>query len=211
MVDAIEMATLDSYTVHPYRYSNVALGDVDVDGGPEIVFLAEVYQAVQEIEDTGEDSAIPEPDSGVDTSEPEQPVEPSDNPISPPPPNPNGQGTGNGPAGPNGDGDCTCEPPVECRVVAMNPMMQIEWIGGEVEEGCGGHTPFLTDLTGDGTVEVIVGAMVMDGRQERSWRLVKVIRDAMKSTLRLDFILWLLTWMVMVTKKYWQVGRSMTL
>ena len=48
-------------------------------------------------------------------------------------------------------------------MVAMNPMMQIEWIGGVIEEGCGGHAPFLTDLTGDGTVEVIVGAMVMDG------------------------------------------------
>lgn len=161
MVDAIEMATLDNYTIHPYRYSNVALGDVDVDGGPEIVFLAEVYQTIQEIEDTGEDTAVPEPDSGVDSADPEEPIEPSDNPISPPPPSPNGQGTGNGPAGPNGNGGCG--PPVECRVVAMNPMMQVEWIGGVIEEGCGGHAPFLTDLTGDGTVEVIVGAMVMDG------------------------------------------------
>lgn len=161
MVDAIEMATLDNYTIHPYRYSNVALGDVDVDGGPEIVFLAEVYQTIQEIEDTGEDTAVPEPDSGVDSAEPEEPVEPSDNPISPPPPSPNGQGTGNGPAGPNDNGGCG--PPVECRVVAMNPMMQVEWIGGVIAEGCGGHAPFLTDLTGDGTVEVIVGAMVMDG------------------------------------------------
>lgn len=165
MVDAIEMATLDNYTVHPYRYSNVALGDVDVDGGPEIIFLAEVYQTIQEIEDTAEDTSVPEPDSGVDTSEPEQPVEPSDNPIVPPPPNPNGQGpgnqNGNGPGGQNDD--CTCGPPVECRVVAMNPMMQIEWIGGVIDEGCGGHAPFLTDLTGDGTVEVIVGAMVVDG------------------------------------------------
>jgi hypothetical protein len=174
MIDAIEMATLDNYTVHPYRYSNVALGDVDVDGAPEIVFLAEVYQTIEEIIDTGVDSAVPEPDSGVDSAEPGQPAEPSDNPISPPPPtappNNGGQGgsgqggSGQGAGGPGGPGgDCTCGPPVECRVVAMNPMMQIEWVGGVVEEGCGGHAPFLTDLTGDGTVEVIVGAMVLDG------------------------------------------------
>ena len=166
MVDAIEMATLDNYTIHPYRYSNVALGDVDVDGGPEIVFLAEVYETMPEIPDTA-DTAAPLPDtSEPDSGGPNQPAEPSDNPIVPPPPTVTtfstggGQGAGNGPGGPE---DCTCPPPVECRVVAMNPMMQIEWVGGVVEEGCGGHAPFLTDLTGDGTVEVIVGAMVMDG------------------------------------------------
>ncbi len=170
MIDAIEMATLDNYTVHPYRYSNVALGDVDVDGAPEIVFLAEVYETIEEIVDTGVDTSepLPEPAEPADDSGGgEEPVEPSDNPIAPPPPNQNpsgagqgGQGTGGGPGGP---GDCTCGPPVECRVVAMNPMMQIEWVGGVVEEGCGGHAPFLTDLTGDGTVEVLVGAMVLDG------------------------------------------------
>ena len=151
--------------------------------------MAEVYQVVQEIEDTGEDSAIPEPDSGVDTSEPEQPVEPSDNPISPPPPSPNGQGTGNGPTGSNGDGDCTCDPPVECRVVAMNPMMQIEWIGGVVEEGCGGHAPFLTDLTGDGTVEVIVGAMVMDGATGEILALGEGDKGRNEAYAEIDFIL----------------------
>ncbi len=161
MVDAIEMATLDNYTVHPYRYSNVALGDVDVDGGPEIIFLAEVYQTIEEVIDTGADSALPDTADTSEEAEPGQPAEPSDNPISPPPPeqlNPTGPGPG-----PGGPGDCTCGPPVECRVVAMNPQMQIEWVGGVVEEGCGGHAPFLTDLTGDGTVEVLVGAMVLDG------------------------------------------------
>ena len=102
MVDAIEMATLDNYTVHPYRYSNVALGDVDVDGGPEIIFLAEVYQTIQEIEDTA-DTSIPEPDTGSDSAEPNQPAEPSDNPIVPPPPNPNGQGPGNQNGNQNGN------------------------------------------------------------------------------------------------------------
>ena len=159
LVDAIEMATLDNYTVHPYRYSNVALGDVDTDGEPEIVFLAEVYETVEEEEDTGVDTSepLPEPaEPSDDSGEEGGPVEPSDNPISPPPPNPGG------PNGPNGPGEGG-PPPVECRVVAMNPMMQIEWVGGVIQEGCGGHAPFLTDLTGDGTVEVLVGAMVLDG------------------------------------------------
>ena len=68
MIDAIEIATLDNYTVHPYRYSNVAIGDVDGDGEPEILYVAETYETIEE-DDTGVDSAVPipepaNPDSG---------------------------------------------------------------------------------------------------------------------------------------------------
>ena len=145
MIDAIEIAQFENYTIHPYRYSNVALGDVDSDGAPEIVFVAEV---IADMIDQGEDSAVvlPEPTSEDTSAAPT--AEPADNPIVPTPPN-----------GPNGQNPSH----VSCRVVAMNPNMEIEWVAEESLEGCGGHAPFLTDLTGDGTVEVLLGAMLLNG------------------------------------------------
>ena len=88
-------------------------------------------------EDTSEDSG------GPNGGEPG--AEPSDNPIRPPPPNP------------------TLDVFVSCRVVSMNPQMEVEWIGAVIEEGCGGHAPAIADLNGDGSPEVILGPYIMNG------------------------------------------------
>ena len=147
MVDAIESASFEEYTIHPYRYSNVAIGDIDNDSQPEIVFVAETYQIEQEIGDTADwNSPEPTSDSAEEVDDPE---ELNDNPISPPPPS-----TGGNP---------TNEPLIRCRLVAMNPLMEIEWMGPVIEESCGGHAPFLTDLTGNGNVEVLLGRTIVDG------------------------------------------------
>ncbi|MDP2315810.1 MAG: hypothetical protein Q8P41_23135 [Pseudomonadota bacterium] len=135
----------ESYQVFPYRYSNAALGDIDGDGVPEIVVVATVVGGPP-VEGGGDDTAPPE-DTGVppegDTGIVVRPGLPDGAPPPAPPP-PEAE------AGP-------------CRVAAYAPDGTLRWLAEEPALPCGGHAPALADLEGDGTVEVIVGATVLDG------------------------------------------------
>ena len=53
----------DSADYHPYQYSNLALGDVDADGYPDIVFIAE-FISNEQPSDSGEDRKPDTADSG---------------------------------------------------------------------------------------------------------------------------------------------------
>ncbi|MEC7949124.1 MAG: VCBS repeat-containing protein [Myxococcota bacterium] len=57
---------LDDIQIHPYRYTNVALGDIDHDGSPEMVLMSSVIRGA--------------------LGEPSEPVEDTDSPVGPPPP-----------------------------------------------------------------------------------------------------------------------------
>ena len=151
--DGTELLTVyqsdfDGLQVSPYRYTNVALGDVDVDGQPEIVLVAQVTGSGGG-DDGGDDGGGPPdtapPDSGAppDTAPPDEPVD-TDNPIDPEPPNEIG-----------GDGVCT--------LAAFSPDGTVEWVATELSIDCGGHAPAIADLEGDGTVEVIVGPHIVEG------------------------------------------------
>jgi hypothetical protein len=138
---------LGNAQIYPYRYSNVALGDIDNDGEAEIVFIAEVIGGTEIIiEDSGGgNQPAPEP-----TTEPSQePSQPEDNPIRPPPPNSPGAGPGN--------------QDVLCSVAAINADLQIEWYSPPLETNCGGHALSIADLEGDGEVEIIIGNVIIRG------------------------------------------------
>ena len=127
-IKSVNRADYNQTQVYAYRYANVALGDVDSDGLPDIVTLAEVVggsppeepvEPAQEPGDTGVPvplpSTPPEPSSGenpCDEPSGEASEEP-DNPILPPPP-PNTTDTSsnnnNNPGGGGGGGDTSCEP-----------------------------------------------------------------------------------------------------
>ena len=82
--------------VYAYRYGNVALGDIDNDGLPDIVTLADVVAGGPPPPpedtappDTGEPPPAPSqpaPNEECNEEEEEEIPEPSDNPILPPPP-----------------------------------------------------------------------------------------------------------------------------
>lgn len=129
------VAMYGDYQVFPYRYGNVALGDVDGDGRAEIVTIVTVVGGPPG--DPG--------DEVVDTAEPDEPREDTGIVVRPPPPSPTPSG------GP-------------CRVAAYSPDGEVRWLGDE-EAGlpCGGHAPALADLDGDGAVEVIVGPVILVG------------------------------------------------
>ncbi|MEC8425437.1 MAG: VCBS repeat-containing protein, partial [Myxococcota bacterium] len=149
MLRADYVTDSSAYQVYPYRYSNVALGDIDSDGQPEIVFIAQVLE--DSSPDTGEiildtgppDTAPPsEPgDSGGagDTGEEAFPIDP----VLPDPETPDGSSI--------------------CQVVAIDPSGAVEWIAHDLLLTCGGHAPALGDLEGDGAVEVIVGDAAISG------------------------------------------------
>jgi hypothetical protein len=126
--------------VFPYRYSNAALGDVDGDGSPDIVTIAEVVGG-----DPGD------PDGGGDDTGP-----PS-----------KGGGGGNG--GGSDTGVIIRPPPPSsaaamCTVAAFTHTGAVLWVASDTSFPCASHSPAVADLEGDGAVEVIVGAMVFDGR-----------------------------------------------
>jgi hypothetical protein len=114
----------------PYRYAGVALGDVTLDGTPDIVTLMERVAG-----------APPEgdPDEGPPPDDPDHPVGP------PPPPTP-------------GDGP----PMLPCHLVALDVDGTVHWVSS-VPIDCGGHTPAIADLEGDGDVEIVVGPAIYDG------------------------------------------------
>jgi hypothetical protein len=75
-----------------------------------------------------------------DGSPPDDP----DHPVGPPPP-------------PSEGG-----PPIMCHPAAIQVDGTIVWVATEWIE-CGGHTPALADLEGDGDIEVVIGAHIFDG------------------------------------------------
>ncbi len=126
----------DGSSAYPYRYSGTALGDIDADGEPEIVLIAEVVSGEMPNEPPlGDDTAVetggpPTTDTGLWKSPVgRQPTEPD-----------------------------------TCLVLAITPYGEIEWTGGrEMALPCGGHAPVIADLDADGAPEVVVGPLMLDG------------------------------------------------
>ena len=50
-----------------------------------------------------------------------------------------------------------------CYPAAFDISGELEWISLEAVFDCGGHTPVLADLEGDGDVEVVVGSTIVEG------------------------------------------------
>ncbi len=136
-----------SYQVYPYRYSNVALGDVDDDGEAELVVIVQVFEGPG-----GEDGG-----SGMDTQVPDTAV------------------PGGSDGGGTETGGSTTQPPIfpdlppppegedACFVAAFAPDLSIDWLALDAGISCGGHAPALADLEADGSPEVIVGSYILDG------------------------------------------------
>jgi hypothetical protein len=152
----------ENQQVYPYRYSNVALGDVDGDGEPEIVFVAHVVAGENNSgdneSDTGgeydgpldSDVSPDDEETGVIIDEPGDGEDESDDSIRPPPPS-EGSGSGSNLNGEN------------CLVAAFSTDLEVEWITSDVNLACGGHAPALADLDNNGTVEVVLGPYVFNG------------------------------------------------
>ena len=75
----------------------------------------------------------------------DDPPAPEDHPISPPPP--------------TGD----MEPDVTCHIAAFEVDGTFKWMYRDSFIDCGGHAIALADLEGDGTVEVILGKVIVNG------------------------------------------------
>ena len=130
----IQQGETSEYQVFPYRYGTVALGDVDVDGLPDIVGIVQLVGGAP-----AADTA-----SGTETGNPEEPEDTAGEFEDPPVFAPE-------------------ETEEQCYVGAWTPEGGVLWVGAADPIDCAGHAPALADLEGDGAVEVIVGSSVFDG------------------------------------------------
>ena len=120
----------------PYRYGTSAIGDVDNDGYTDILVVL-----------AGPPTA---PDGPPPDGPPsDDPPAPEDHPISPPPP-------------PTFPPD-SMEPDISCHVGAFESDGTLKWVYNGSFVDCGGHAIGLADLEGDGTVEVILGKVIVNG------------------------------------------------
>ena len=137
---------LDGMQVYPYRYTNVALGDVDADGDPEIVLVVELVGGGGGGGDGGGGGS-----GSTDTSEPDDGGGEDgddtgghdDDPVGPPPPSASSG---------------------VCGVAALSPSGEVEWVAPGASMDCSGHAPALADLDGDGLPEVLVGPWILNGK-----------------------------------------------
>ena len=123
---------------HPYQYTNLAIGDIDGDGLPDVIFVAEIISkengedtGEQPAEDTGPDGTGLEETGGEETG--------GENPIEP-------------------EGE-----QAQCAIIATTHDLQFKWVLSPITVECGSHAPALADLEGDGKVEVIVGGLIIEG------------------------------------------------
>ncbi|MCP4806518.1 MAG: VCBS repeat-containing protein [Proteobacteria bacterium] len=121
----------------PYRYSNVALADVNRDGLPEITLTAMVFGPP--VQDTSPPDSVP-PEEG-DSGDTEVPIDP-------------------GP--PLEDGE-PANQSASCSVIAVTPSGELVWTN-DAAIPCGGHAPAVGDLEGDGDIEVVFGNLIIEGR-----------------------------------------------
>jgi hypothetical protein len=133
---------------HPYQYTNIAIGDIDLDGLPDVVLVAEVIQTGDPEEETGNEETGPvfsdssesgAESGGTDTGDSENPVLPRSMSTQ----------------GPN--------EPLKCTLIAVNHKLEFMWALSEEVFECGSHAPALADLEGDGTVEVLLGNLLVEG------------------------------------------------
>ena len=137
--------------VYAYRYGNVALGDIDNDGLPDIVTLADVVAGGgpppdQDPNEPTDDTAPPQPSSEggggsmeecEEEEEEQPPPEPSDNPILPPPPTttttpePDDSGTTGGGGGDDAGDPCA---PTTDTAPPLPPEPSQEPSAGPIEE-----------------------------------------------------------------------------
>jgi hypothetical protein len=139
--------------VYPYRYSNAAIGDVDDDGEPEILFVAQVFESPMGGDD---DSGEPPMGSGP-------PIVPE---TGAGPPDSAGGGSDDGGDEVPISRDVTPPPMGEdggCYIAAVTPDLELDWVALEASFPCGGHAPAIADLDADGTPEVIVGSLIVSG------------------------------------------------
>ncbi len=144
---AIFRVDTETQQVYPYRYSSIAAGDIDNDGFPEIVGIAEVLAS---------SSGGPDEPGGGGDPPPDDPTDP-------------GGGGGGGGEEPPPDIPVSPGPPADtgatpsCRVVAWRVDGTVAWVANDAPRSCVGDVPSLADLEGDGAVEVLVGSLVLNG------------------------------------------------
>ena len=137
---AVVSATDGVGVLLPYRYGNVALGDVNGDGEAEIVLIVVTS-------DGSGGGGEPLPDTGGGGTD----IPDTGSPIMLPPPS----------------SDLPLADPAEadmvCRVAALHADGTLAWLNGATPIDCAGHAPAIADLDADGRPEVVVGALVLNG------------------------------------------------